>query len=63
VHKLLHKIFFNKFIIDPDGNLRFFWDIIVVIIILINMFYAPFEMAFIDFNEIEKDYHFGDDSI
>ena len=42
----MDKIFSNRFIINPDGKLRLFWDIIVIIILLINMFYIPYEMAF-----------------
>ena len=51
MQKLLEKIFFYNFVIDPDENFRFLWDIIVLIILLYNMFYCPFEMAFIDIND------------
>ena len=53
--KLLHKIFFNKFVIEPDGNLRFLWDMIVLIILIYNMFYAPFAMAFSEKNDTKED--------
>ena len=40
----------SKLYIDPDSHIRLAWDIIVLIALIFNMIYIPYEITFVDQN-------------